>query len=121
MTMVMDSWESMGFAVLLLTGILKLFIGNICAQMGWRGGNIFPTIFSGVVIGYACALMLPIDPIFCVAVVTAALTATVMRKPMAVILLLLICFPVNGIIPMTIGAVIGGAMPLPKWRKLDTE
>ena len=121
MTMVMDSWESMGFAVLLLTGILKLFIGNICAQMGWRGGNIFPTIFSGVVIGYACALILPIDPIFCVAVVTAALTATVMRKPMAVILLLLICFPINGIIPMTIGAVIGGAIPLPKWRKLETE
>ena len=89
--------------------------------MGWRGGNIFPTIFSGVVIGYACALILPIDPIFCVAVVTAALTATVMRKPMAVILLLLICFPINGIIPMTIGAVIGGAIPLPKWRKLETE
>jgi len=33
----------------------------------------------------------------------------------AVILLLLICFPVNGIIPMTIGAVIGGAISVPKW------
>lgn len=115
MVEVMNSWPTLGFAVLLLTGIVKLLMGNICHEMGWRGGNIFPTIFSGVSIGYACALVLPIDPIFCVAVVTAALTATVMRKPLAVILLLLICFPINGIIPMTIGAVIGGAIPEPKW------
>lgn len=115
MVEVMNSWPSMGFAMLLLTGIVKLLMGNICHEMGWRGGNIFPTIFSGVSIGYACALLLPVDPIFCVAVVTAALTATVMRKPLAVILLLLICFPINGIIPMTIGAVIGGAIPVPKW------
>lgn len=115
MVEVINSWPSMGFAVLLLTGIVKLLMGNICHEMGWRGGNIFPTIFSGVSIGYACALLLPIDPIFCVAVVTAALTATVMRKPLAVILLLLICFPINGIIPMTIGAVIGGAVPVPQW------
>ncbi|MCG2729384.1 MAG: chloride channel protein [Acetobacterium sp.] len=115
MVEVMNAWQGMGFAVLLLTGTIKLLMGNICHEMGWRGGNIFPTIFSGVSIGYACALLLPIDPIFCVAVVTAALTATVMRKPLAVILLLLICFPINGIIPMTIGAVIGGAIPIPKW------
>jgi len=118
MTVVMNSWQSMGFGVLLLTGVVKLLMGNICAEMGWRGGNIFPTIFSGVAIGYACALVIPIDPVFCVAVVTAALTATIMRKPMAVIFLLLICFPINGIIPMTIGAVIGAAIPLPKWRKM---
>lgn len=115
MVEVINSWPTMGFAVLVLTGIVKLLMGNICHEMGWRGGNIFPTIFSGVSIGYACALLLPIDPIFCVAVVTAALTATVMRKPLAVILLLLICFPINGIIPMTIGAVIGGAVPVPQW------
>lgn len=115
MVELMNSWPTLGFGVLLLTGIIKLLMGNICHEMGWRGGNIFPTIFSGVSIGYACALLLPIDPIFCVAVVTAALTATVMRKPLAVILLLLICFPINGIIPMTIGAVIGGAIPVPKW------
>ena len=121
MVEVMNSWHEMGFALLLLTGTIKLLIGNICHEMGWRGGNIFPTIFSGVSIGYACALLLPIDPIFCVAVVTAALTATVMRKPLAVILLLLICFPVNGIIPMIIGAIIGGAIPIPKWMGFSAE
>jgi len=121
MVEVINSWPTMGFAVLVLTGIVKLLMGNICHEMGWRGGNIFPTIFSGVSIGYACALLLPIDPIFCVAVVTAALTATVMRKPLAVILLLLICFPINGIIPMTIGAVIGGAVPVPQWMGIFVD
>lgn len=121
MVEVINSWPTMGFAVLVLTGIVKLLMGNICHEMGWRGGNIFPTIFSGVSIGYACALLLPIDPIFCVAVVTAALTATVMRKPLAVILLLLICFPINGIIPMTIGAVIGGAVPVPQWMGIFAD
>ncbi|WP_242825086.1 chloride channel protein [Acetobacterium woodii] len=115
MTEVMNSWQGMGFVVLFITGIVKLLMGSVCHQMGWRGGKIFPTIFSGVAIGYAFALVLPIDSIFCVAIVTAALTATVMRKPLAVILLLLICFPINGIVPMTIGAVIGGAIPVPEW------
>jgi H+/Cl- antiporter ClcA len=117
MVEIMNTWQAMGFWLLFLTGVIKLFIGNVCVEMGWRGGNIFPTIFSGVTIGYALATFLPVDPIFCVAVVTTALTTAVMRKPIAVIILLLICFPMNGIIPMCIGAVIGGAIPIPKLLK----
>ncbi|MGL4606988.1 MAG: chloride channel protein [Eubacteriaceae bacterium] len=115
MTEIMNVWQDMGFFLLLITGIMKLFIGNVCIEMGWRGGNIFPVIFAGVSLGYAFATFIPIDPVFCVAVVTAALASAIMRKPLAVILLLLICFPINGIIPMSIGAVIGGAIPIPKF------
>lgn len=115
MSRIMEVWQEMGFFLLFTTGLVKLLMGNICTEMGWRGGNIFPVIFSGVSIGFAFASFLPIDPIFCVAVVTAAVTSAIMRKPLAVILLLLICFPVNGIIPMAIGAVIGGAIPIPKF------
>lgn len=111
----MHGWETIGVALLFVTAIVKLVITNICLEMGWRGGHIFPVIFAGTAIGYAFAILLPIDPIFCVAVVTAALTSTILRKPLAVILLLLIMFPVNAIIPMVIGAVIGGAIPIPKF------
>lgn len=114
---IMMTWEGMGFGLLLITGIVKLFIGNICLEMGWRGGNIFPIVFSGVSIGYALATFLPIDPIFCVAVVTTALTSAVLRKPLAVVLLLLICFPINSILPMCVGAFIGGAVPIPEFLK----
>ncbi len=111
---VMASWQEIGLVVLLLTGVMKLMVGAFCLEMGWRGGNIFPTIFSGVALGYAFALVFPVDPIFCVAVITSALTASVMRKPLAVILLLLIFFPLNTMIPLSLGAVIGGVVPLPK-------
>lgn len=117
MTELMTTWQNMGFVLLFVTGIVKLLIGNICIEMGWRGGHIFPVIFSGAAIGYAIAIFLPIDPIFCVAVVTAALTSAILRKPLAVVLLLLLCFPINGIIPMTIGAFIGGAIPVPKFLR----
>lgn len=108
------SWEEMAISILLLTGIMKIFVGSFCHEMGWRGGNIFPTIFAGVSIGYAFALILPVDPIFCVAIITSALTASIMRKPLAVILLLLIFFPLNTMIPLTIGAIIGGVIPIPR-------
>lgn len=114
MSLIMQDWQTMGFWLLIGTGIVKLWISNVCLEMGWRGGNIFPVIFSGVCIGYAFALILPVDPVFCVAVVSAAVTTAVLRKPLAVVLLLLICFPISSIIPMIIGAVIGGVMPIPK-------
>lgn len=114
---IMTTWQGMSVGLLLITGIVKLLMGNICLEMGWRGGNIFPVIFSGVSIGYAFATFLPIDPIFCVAVVTTALTSAILRKPLAVVLLLLICFPINSIIPMCVGAFIGGAVPIPKFLK----
>lgn len=121
MTEVMHTWESIGVVLLFTTAIVKLLITNVCLEMGWRGGHIFPVIFAGVSIGYAFAILLPIDPIFCVAVVTAALTSAILRKPLAVILLLLIMFPINAIIPMVIGAVIGGAIPIPKFIGLSEK
>jgi H+/Cl- antiporter ClcA len=108
---IMEIWQTMGSLVLLLTGFFKLLVGVICKECGWRGGKIFPTIFSGVCIGYALAPFLPVDPVFSVAIVTASLTGYILKKPLAVVLLLMICFPVNGLIPVTFGAVAGGAFP----------
>jgi H+/Cl- antiporter ClcA len=110
----MAEWQSIGVVLLFVTAIVKLLMTNVCLEMGWRGGHIFPVIFSGASIGYAFAMLLPIDPIFCVAVVTAALTSAILRKPLAVILLLLILFPLSAMIPMAIGAAVGGAIPIPK-------
>ncbi|WKY48630.1 chloride channel protein [Eubacteriaceae bacterium ES3] len=108
---IMEIWQTMGSLTLLLTGIFKLMVGVICKELGWRGGKIFPTIFSGVCIGYALAPFLPVDPVFSVAIVTSALTGFILKKPIAVVLLLLIIFPIDGIIPVTLGAVVGGAFP----------
>lgn len=115
MTEIMGTWQTVPLWILFLTGILKLFITNFCIGTGWRGGNIFPIIFSSVCIGYGFAALFPmIDSTFCVAVVTASVCGAIMRKPIAVVMLLIICFPVDAIIPMCVGAIIASSIPLPK-------
>ena len=54
------------------------------------------------------------DPVFCVAVCTASTMGAVMRQPVMVVGLLLMCFPLKGIVCMIIAAVIAAGIPLPK-------
>lgn len=107
LTLLMNSWSQLSFALLLVTGIGKLFVSSFCLESGWRGGHIFPVIFSGASLGYAFSLILPIDPIFCVAVTCAALTASILKKPLASVMVLLLCFPVSALLPLLGGAMIG--------------
>lgn len=121
MGILMTDWQQIGFWILLLTGIIKLFMVNICVSSGFRGGNIFPVVFSGVSIAYALALVLPVDPIFTVTILTASLTGTVMRKPLLVVLVLLICFPVDSILFLFIAVIIGCTIPVPKFLRDKKE
>ena len=118
----MEIWQTLPIWLLFLTGIVKLLMINICIGTGWRGGNIFPIIFSAVCIGYGFAALFPmVDATFCVAVVTAAVAGAIMRKPIAVVMLLIICFPVDAIIPMCVGAIIAASIPLPKRFRQMTD
>ncbi|GGE61967.1 chloride channel protein [Priestia taiwanensis] len=105
-------WSSLSFSLLFLSGVFKLFITAVCLSTGWRGGHIFPLIFSGACIGYALSIVVHIDPIASVAFVTTALLAYAMQKPIAVTLLLLMFFPINLLLPMLGAAVIGNAFPV---------
>lgn len=114
METMMDLWTSLPVWMLFATGIVKLWMTNFCIGSGWRGGNIFPVIFSGVCVGYGCAALFPgLDPVFCVAVVTAGVAGSVMGKPLAVIMLLMIMFPVTAMVPMCVGAFMAAAIPVP--------
>ena len=78
--------------ILILTGIAKLLITPLGISSGWRGGYIFPIIFSGLSIGLGLAGLLGICPIFASAIITSALVSVVIEKPLATALLLLIPF-----------------------------
>lgn len=78
--------------VLIVSGLLKLVLTNVCIKSGWKGGHFFPVIFCGVSIGFGVALLMGLDTAFCAAVITAALLGVTMRKPLAVTVLLLLCF-----------------------------
>ncbi len=98
-------------AMLIVIGAAKLFLTNVCIQSGWKGGHLFPVIFSGVSIGYGMGMLCAIDPVFGAAVVTAALLGYMMKKPVAVVLLLMLCFPLDAIVWMLVAAALGSAVP----------
>lgn len=117
MGVLMDVWEEESALNLLMMAVLKLILVNLCINLGWKGGHIFPVIFSGVCLGYAMAMILGIEPVFAVAVTTAALCGYIMRKPVMVIGVLLLCFPVTVIIPLTAAAYLGSIIPVPFAKK----
>lgn len=97
-----ESWQSFTVITLLIMGLVKLLMVNICINMGWKGGTIFPMIYSAVAIGYACAALIgtvsstcTIEGTFAVAVVAASMLGFLMRKPVTVVAVLLLCFPLT--------------------------
>lgn len=110
----MDIWKEQGFVILFLTAIGKLLLTNLCVNLGWRGGNIFPIIFAGACMGYALALLSGAELVFTVAVCVSAICGYIMRKPLTVIAVLLLCFPVTVIVPMAAAAYGGSLVPMLK-------
>lgn len=98
-------------AALFVIAAVKMILINVCLSSGWRGGHFFPAIFAGVCVGYACALVMPIDPVFSCAVATAAVMTTVMRKPIAVAMLLMLCFPVNCLFYLIAASFLAALVP----------
>ena len=110
----METYLDLAPWLLILTGAAKLLLTCVCIQSGWRGGHFFPVIFCGISIGYGVALLSGLNEAFCLGVVTAALLGVIMRKPLAVTLLLLLCFPARVIPWLIIAAYVGSLVPLGK-------
>ena len=108
-----DEWGYNTVPEMALNAIMKLLLVTICLSFGWRGGNIFPIIFSSALLGYSFAMLTGMDGAFAVAVVTAALYAYMLRKPATVIAILLLCFPITYIFPVGISAIIASRIPTP--------
>lgn len=117
MGIIVEGLGTMAAGTLIATGVVKLFMGPLCINGGWRGGNIFPVIFSGVAVGLGISLLTGIDPAFSCAVICGALCASIMRKPLTVVMLLVLCFPVKALVFVALAAVIGAEMPVPQWTR----
>lgn len=111
---IMEEWTAVSALVLLATGVLKVVATPLCLNFGWRGGNFFPCIFAGVSCGYGIAALSGIDPMLCVTVVTTALVACMTRKPLLTLALLILCFPIDGILASGVAALVGSALPVPR-------
>ncbi|WP_405305227.1 chloride channel protein [Methanobrevibacter sp.] len=119
--LLLDVGVELGLAVLILTSILKIVLTNICIESGLKGGHFFPLIFSGTSMGYAMSIILNIDPIISMSIVTTSFMASILKKPIAVVLLLMIIFPMNLIPFMLLSAVIACLFDAPKFLKVENE
>ena len=101
-------------AFLILLALLKTVLTNLGFVMGWRGGTIFPAIFSSVAVGVACAMLLPGNlRVNAIVVVTASLTR-ILGKPILVIVLLffLVAVELSPVI-IVIALLVSGLLKLP--------
>lgn len=110
----MASWATWTAAALIGTGLLKAVITPMCLNMGWIGGNFFPSIFAGVSAGYGLAALTGADPMLMVTVTCTAFLAGVIRKPLLTLAVLFLCFPVGGLFWMGLAAIVGAALPIPR-------
>ena len=107
--------------LLIVIGVVKLFLTNVCIESGWRGGHFFPMIFSGLSIGYGFAAILHINEIVSVVLVTGALLGTVLQQPLGALALSLVFFPVKDIGWMLLASTVGGCVPVPVALRSDPE
>lgn len=101
------------YAPLILVAIafLKVLLTNVCIQSGLKGGHFFPIIFAGVCLGYSAGAMVfgysGGHMVFAAATVTASLLGGIMKKPLAVTVLLFLCFPVKLFLWIFLAAAAG--------------
>ena len=71
-------------------------------------------IFSRIALGYAMSLLFNVNHVISMAVVTSLFIANIMKKPLAVVLLLMIVFPSNLIPIMLAASIIACLFKIPK-------
>lgn len=106
--------EYAGYMAIALIGaaFLKIILTNLCIQFGLKGGHFFPVIFAGVCLGYGLAMLFfgqqgDSHVVFAAAIVTSTLLGGIMKKPLAVTMLLFLCFPVKIFIWIFIASAVG--------------
>lgn len=93
---------------------LKILMTNLCIQFGLKGGHFFLVIFAGVSMGYGIAMIFcgtsGEHVVFAAAIVTASLLGGIMKKPLAVTMLLFLCFPVKMFVWIFVAAAAGSKL-----------
>lgn len=80
---------------LLFLAIGKVILTNLCFAFGWRGGKIFPAIFSSATIAFTMVSFFPYTPGLIVSIVVAASVTIILKQPLVTAALLLFLFPIQ--------------------------
>ncbi len=90
---------------------LKIFLTAFCIKFGMKGGHFFPLIYACSCMGFGVSMLVFPEStghaIFAAGIITAVTLGAQLRKPFAVALLMLLCFPVRFLFWGFLTAVIG--------------
>ena len=102
------------YAPLFLIGIcfVKLIMTAFCIRFGMKGGHFFPLIFACVCLGMGLSMFAFANPadhlVFAAGAVTSVTLGAQLKKPLAVSVLMLLCFPARLLFWIFLCAAIGG-------------
>lgn len=118
-----DSAGEQAASAFLLLAVVKVVATVACLGTGWFGGQIFPAVFMGMAAAMALAEAWSAVPLgAAVAAGGAAAATVVLRRPLAVVLILGFFFPFGALLPLAVGAgvaallvgVLGDRLPEPE-------
>ncbi len=102
------------YTPLFLIGVclLKLFLTAFSIKFGFKGGHFFPLIFACCCMGFALAMVFFPNTemghmVFAAGCVTSATLGAQIKKPVAVAMLTLLCFPVKMVLFLFLAAALG--------------
>ena len=114
MAKLMESFSDYAPVALIALCLIKLFMTSLCINFGMKGGHFFPLIFACTCMGFALTGFIFAEPAghaaFASAVVCATALGAQLKKPFAVSLLLLLCFPVRLLLFIFVCAAIGSRL-----------
>ena len=90
----METYLTIPAGVLIATGLVKAMLTPASSTLVGAAA-LLPRYLLGRKLGYGLAILTGADPVFCVAVCTASTMGAVMRQPVMVVGLLLMCFPLK--------------------------
>lgn len=93
--------------LLFLTAVTKLLTTDLCLAFGWKGGSIFPIVYSAVSLGYGLAAVTGAGALFAATATTAAACGYLTRRPLLSAAIMLLCFPIRTLVPMLTAAAAG--------------
>jgi len=98
----------LGFWLLCLTALARLFLTGLMKATGWKGGQFLPIMFAGAALGLSVSTLIPAIPASTAALsAMGALVAVVLPKPAIALVLMALMFPIEyvGISVISVGIV----------------
>lgn len=91
-----------------LVAAAKVLAVALCLSSGWRGGEAFPLIYVGGLVGAATALAIPaLDPATAIVAGMGATLTVGWKRPLAALLILILVLDSGVALPLLIGVGLG--------------